>query len=139
MHPSADVSVDISVDISTNTRPMYLWSIYRPSVGRYVDRDVSVDVSTNVSTERSSDGRHIDSLLADISVDIAADTRPIHRPLIVSGISVNRWWYIGQKLRLLVYKLYAFHPFWSTSKISEGFIFSLRVPQIQLLSSKTLK
>ena len=50
-----------------------------------------------------SDGRHIDRLWADISVDIADNTRPIRRPLIVGGISVDRRWYIGQKLRLLVY------------------------------------
>ena len=58
-----------------------------------------------------SDGRHIDRLSADISVNIAADTRPIRWPLIVGGISVDRRWYIGQKLRLLAYKLHAFHPF----------------------------
>ena len=50
-----------------------------------------------------SDGQHIDRLSADISVDIADDTRPIRWPLIVGGISVDRRWYIGQKLRLLVY------------------------------------
>ena len=60
-----------------------------------------------------SDGRHylIDQLSADISVDIAAETWPIRWPFIVGRISVDRRWYIGQKLRLLVYKLYAFHPF----------------------------
>ena len=94
---------------------------YRSSVGRYVNRDVSVDVS------------------ADISVDISADNQPIRWPLIVGRISVDRRCYIGQKLRLLVYKLWASHPFWSTLKISEGFTFGLHVSQIQSLSSKTLK
>ena len=78
VHPSTDTSVDMSTD----SRPMYrspyrsiCRPIYRSRVGRYVDRDVSVDISTDVY--RPSDGRHIDRLSADISVDIAADTRPI--------------------------------------------------------------
>ena len=115
VHPSTDISVDISVDISTDTRPIYR-STYRPSVTRYVGRHIG-QVSDDMSTEmcrstyrpmyqpryRPSDGRHIGRLSADISVDIAADTRPIRWPLIVGGISVDRRWYIGQKLRLLVY------------------------------------
>ena len=123
VHPSTDISVDILVDKSADTRPMYR-STYQPSADRYVGRHTGwllVNMSTEIcqSTYRlmfqprywASDGQHIDGLSADISVDIAADTRPIRWPLIVGGISVDRWWYIGQKLRLLVYKLYAFHPF----------------------------
>ena len=53
VHPSTDISVDISVMIPADTRPMY-----QPRC-------------------RPSDGRHIDRLLADISVHIAVDTRPI--------------------------------------------------------------
>ena len=74
---------------------------------------VSVDMSTEMcqSTYRSmyqpryrpSDGRHIDRLSSEISFDIANDTRPIRWRLIVGGISVDRRWHIGQKLRLLVY------------------------------------
>ena len=118
------------------------------NVGRHIGR-VSVGMSTEMCrltyrlmyqpAYRPSDGRHIDQLSADVSVDIAANTRPIRWPLIVGRISVDRRWHIGQKPRLLVYKLSAFHPFWSTLKISEGFTFSLHVPQIQSLSSKTLK
>ena len=121
VHPSTDISVDILVDKSADTRPMYR-STYQPSADRYVGRHTGwllVNMSTEIcqSTYRlmfqprywASDGQHIDGLSADISVDIAADTRPIRWPLIVGGISVDRWWYIGQKLRLLVYKLYAFH------------------------------
>ena len=88
-------------------------------IGRHIGR-VSVDMSTEMCRStyrlmyqpryRPSDGRHIDRLSSEISVDIAAETRPIRWPLIVGGISVDRRWYIGQKLRLLV-KLYAFHPF----------------------------
>ena len=121
VHPSTDISVDISVDISTDTWPMYR-SQYRPSayrcVGRHIGR-VSVDMSTAMCQStyqlmcepryRPSDGRHIDRLSADISADIAAGTRPICWTLIVGGLSVDRQWYIGQKLRL--YKLYSFHPF----------------------------
>ena len=111
------------VVISADIRPMYR-STYRPSVDRYVGRhigQVSVDMSTEMcqSTYRSmyqpryrpSDGRHIDRLSSEISFDIANDTRPIRWRLIVGGVSVDRRWHIGQKLRLLVYKLYAFHPF----------------------------
>ena len=121
VHPSTDISVDILVDISADTRPMYR-STYQPSADRYVGRHTGwllVNMSTEIcqSTYRlmfqprywASDGQHTDGLSADISVDIAADTRPIRWPLIVGGISVDRWWYIGQKLRLLVYKVYAFH------------------------------
>ena len=104
VHPSTDISVGISVDMYINQHStnvlvnisaecqLICRSTYRSSVGRYVDRDVSVDVSTDVSTEIST----------DISVDIAANTRPICWPLIVGGISVDCWWYFGQKLRLLV-------------------------------------
>ena len=126
VHPSTDISVDISVDISTDTRPMY-WSTYRPSayrhVGRHIGR-VSFDMSTAMCRStyrpmcqpryRPSDGWHIDQLSADISADIAAGTRPIRWTLIVGGLSVDRWWYIGQKLRL--YKLYSFHPFGQPQK-----------------------
>ena len=86
---STDVSVDISVEYRSICR-----STYRSTVGRYVDRNVSVDISTDVY--RPSDGRHIDRLSADISVDIAADTRPICRPLTVGGVSVDCRWYIGR-------------------------------------------
>ena len=109
-------------------RPIYQstsWSTYRPTldrcIGRHIGR-VSTDVLVDISVEcwsicrpmyqpryRPSDGQHIDRLSADISVNIAADTQPIRWPLIVGGISVDCQWYIGQKLRLLVYKLYAFH------------------------------
>ena len=102
VHPSTE----ISADISTDSRPMY-WS----RVGRYVGRYMSVDLSTDV--HRPSDGRHIDRLSADISVDIAADTRPICRPLTVGGVSVDCRWYIGrvsynisQNLRLSVTDVY---------------------------------
>ena len=100
-------------------------STYRPTLDRCISRHisrVSTDVLVDISVEcwsicrpmyqpryRPSDGQHIDRLSADISVEIVADTRPICWPLIVGGISVNRRWYISQKLRLLVYKLYAFH------------------------------
>ena len=144
-HPSTDILVDISVDISTDSQPMHR-STYRPSVGRYVGLSIewwSICRPTyppmHQPRYRPSDGRRIDRLSTDISVDIAADTRPIRRPLIVGGISVNCRWYIGQKLRLSVYKLYAFHLFSSTSRISEGFMFGLHVLQTQSLSSKTLK
>ena len=50
-------------------------STYRSILGRYVDRDMSVDLSTDVY--RPSDGRHIDRLSADISVDVSADTLTI--------------------------------------------------------------
>ena len=117
VHPSTEISVKISVDISTDTRPMYR--------STDISADMSVNISVDMSTEmcrstyrpmyqpryRPSDGRHIDRLSADISVDIAADTRPIRWLLIVGGISVDRRWHVGQKLRMLVYKLYAFHPF----------------------------
>ena len=70
---------------------------------------MSVDLSTDVY--RPSDVRHIDRLSADISVDIAADTRPICRPLIsveyrstVGGISVECL--ISQNLRLSVTDVY---------------------------------
>ena len=77
--------------------------------------DISADISTDLSTDvyRPSDGRHIDRLSADISVDIAADTRPICRPLTVGGVSVDCRWYIGrvsynisQNLRLSVTDVY---------------------------------
>ena len=103
---STDVSVDISVECRPICRPMY-----RSRVGRYVGRYMSVDLSTDVY--RPSDGRHIDRLSADISVDIAADTRPICRPLIVGGVSVDCRWYIGrvsynisQNLRLSLTDVY---------------------------------
>ena len=115
--------VDISVDILTNTPLMYRLT-YRPNVDQYVGRHigrVSVDMLTEMCQStyrpmfqpryRPSDGWHIDRLSADISVDIAADTHQIRWPLIVGRISVDRRWYIGQKLRLLAYKLHAFHPF----------------------------
>ena len=64
---------------------------------------------------RPSDCRHIDRLSADISVDIAADTRPIRWPLIVGRISVNCRWYIGElsynkslKFRLSVIRISSF-------------------------------
>ena len=109
-------STDVSIDISAECR-LICRSTYRSSVGRYVDRDVSVDVSTDVSYIHTYihtyiylikqvnlhkngrvmvDGRHIDRLSADISVDIAADTQPIQWPLIVGEISVDRRCYIGQ-------------------------------------------
>ena len=103
---STDVSVDISVECRPICRP-----IYRLRVSRYVGRYMSVDLSTDVY--RPSDGRHIDRLSADISVDIAADTRPICRPLTVGGVSVDCRWYIGrvsynisQNLRLSVTDVY---------------------------------
>ena len=115
VHPSTD----ILVDISTDTWPMYWWT-YRPSVDQYVGRH-SADMSNKMCRltyrpmyqprYRPSDGRHIDRLSANISVDIAAETQPIRWPLIVGGILVGRRWYISQKLRLLVYKLYPFYPF----------------------------
>ena len=98
VHPSTDISVDISVMIWTDTRPMYR-SAYWPSVCRSTYGWVLVDMSTEMCQStyrpmyqprcRPSDGRHIDQLLADISVDIAADTRPILWSLIVGGISVD--------------------------------------------------
>ena len=107
-------STDVSVDIAAECRPIYRY------IGWHIGR-VAVDMSTGMCRwtyrpmyqprYRPSDGRQIDRLSADISVDIAADTRPIRWPLIVGGISVERRWYIGQNLNLLVYKLYAFHPF----------------------------
>ena len=115
------------MSILCTPQPIYRstsWSTYRPTLDRCIGRHmglVSVDMSTEMcrSTYRPmyqprywpSDGRHIDRLSADISVDIAADTPPIRWPLIVGGISVDCRWYIGQKLRLLVCKLDAFHPF----------------------------
>ena len=109
VHPSTDTSVDrlstdVSVAISVEHRSICR-PIYRSRVGRYVDRDVSVDISTDVY--RPSDCRHIDRLSTDISVNIGANTRPIHGPLIVGGVSVDCRWYIdrvpyniSQKLRL---------------------------------------
>ena len=61
---------------------------------------MSVDVLTEIY--QLSDDKNIDQLLADILVDIAADARPIRRPLIVGRISVDCQWYISQKLRLSV-------------------------------------
>ena len=95
-------STNVSVDIAAACR-----STYQSNVGRYtVCRPRCVgqriaDASTEISAEWS----------ADILVDIVADTWPIPWPLIVGGISFDRRWYIGHKLRLLVYKLYAFHSF----------------------------
>ena len=126
MHPSTDVLVDISVDISTDTRPMYR-STYRPSAGGYVGWHigrVSVDMSTEMgwSTNRPmyqlryrpSDDRHNDRLLADISVDTAADIWPIRWPY---WLSVECRSTIGGKsvksldCNCQMHKLYAFHPF----------------------------
>ena len=93
---------DVLVDISAKCLPICR-STYRPILG---------DIKTKIcqSTYRPmyqprylpSDGRHIDQLSADISVNIAADTWPIYWPLIVSGISVDCRWYIGQKFTLSV-------------------------------------
>ena len=119
MHLSTDISIEIPVDISTNV--LVDMSGECRLICRLTYQWVSVDMSTEMCRPtyqpmyqpryRPSDDRHIDRLSADISVNIAADTRPIRWPLIVGGKSVDRRWYIGQKLRLLVYKLYAFHPF----------------------------
>ena len=116
---------------------------YRSSVGRYVGQHIdqlSADITTEICrptyrpmyqpSYRPSDGRHIEGLSADISVDIAADTRPIRWPIClsveyqstVSGISVK-----SLDCQCQMYKLHAFHPFWSTSKISEGLMFGLHV------------
>ena len=75
---------------------------YRPSVGRYIDRDigrrstdtstdVSVDISTDISTDisrsihRSSVGRYVNRHIGRVSVDMSTDTsvecRPIYRPI----------------------------------------------------------
>ena len=53
-----DMSVHISTDISTDIS----WSIYRPSVGRYVDR-------------------HIGRVLVDMSTDISIECRSIYPPI----------------------------------------------------------
>ena len=85
-------------------RPMYR-STYRPLLDRLM---------ANITTEkcrsthrpmyqpkyRRSQGLHIDRLSADMSVHLAVDT--IRWPLIVGRISVDCWWYIGQKLSLPV-------------------------------------
>ena len=66
--------------------------------------DISVDISIEVcrSTYQPSDGRHIDRLSADILVDVAADTRPIHWPLTIDyRRNIGRLSYnIGQNFRL---------------------------------------
>ena len=148
VHPSTD----ILVDISTNTRPMY-WLTYRPSVdwcpstywptlGWYYDRDMSVNVLTNVSTEISAEwwstyrptiGRYLSRYSGRHSVDM---------------LTTDCWQNIGRLS--VVYRSKAstvsvrcisythFILFWSTSNISEGFMFGLHVPHIQPLSSKTL-
>ena len=75
VHPSTDISVEISVDISTDTRPMYR-STYRP-ICRSTYRPMYQP------RYQPSDGRHIDRLSADISVDIADCRRNIGRPSVV--------------------------------------------------------
>lgn len=129
-----------STDISTNTQPMY-WSAYWSTPDRYLSQHIGRH-SANTTTKicrltyqpiyhpryRLSYGRHVGWLLADISVDREADTQPISWPLIVDRILADCQWYIGplshnyvrQKLRLKA----------SCSEL---------VPQIQSLSSKTLK
>ena len=99
--------------------PMY-WSTCRASVDWYVGWHISecrsicrprcVGWRINRCINRDI-SRVMVNISADISVDIAADTLPIRWSLIVGRISVDCWWYIGQKLRLLVYKLYAIHLF----------------------------
>ena len=88
-------------------------STYRSSVGRYVDWDVSVDVSTNVSTEISAEwwSTYWPTIVRDLGWYSGWHSAELRWPLIVGGLSVDHQWYICQKLRLLVYKLYTFHPF----------------------------
>ena len=93
-------STNASVDISAECRPICR-STYRSSVGRYVNWDVSVDISTDVTTKiwaewwstyRSTIGRY----LGQYSSQHLPDTLTID----FGGISVDRRWYIGQKLTL---------------------------------------
>ena len=105
-------------------RPIYR-PTYRPTLERCIGRHIgrhSADVLTEIYRSsyrpmyqpryRPSDGRHIDHISADISVDIAADTRPIRWPLIVGGVSVDCRWHIGrlscnsQKFRVSVAEVY---------------------------------
>ena len=58
--------------------------------------------------------RDIDRLLADTSINIAANTQPIRWPLIVGGI-------LTVSVRCISYS--HFILFWLTSKMSEGFMF----------------
>ena len=108
VHPSRD----ISVIILTDTQPMYQ-STYWPTLDRCISQHMD-RLSANITTKicrsmyrpmyqprcRPSQGGHIDPLAADISVDIATDTWPICWSLVVSRISVDCQWYIGQKLML---------------------------------------
>ena len=128
VHPSTDISVDISVDISTDTQQMYR-STYWPSIMEYVGRHIgrhSADMSTEMCRStyrpmyqpryRPSDGRHIDRRTIGRYLGRYSGTRPIRWPLIVGWISVDRRWYIGQKLRLLVYKILSpLHNEWKRS------------------------
>ena len=77
--------------------------IYRPTLGRYVDRnatDMSVYISTNTqSTCWPRDvGRHIDPYIISgeyqYLASILVDTRSIWWPFIFGGISVDCRWYI---------------------------------------------
>ena len=63
---------------------------------------MSTEICRSTDVYWPSDGRHIDRLSADISVDVSAETRP----LIVGRVSVDCQWYISQKLRLSVTDVY---------------------------------
>ena len=77
-------SLDSGSCILCTPRPIYR-STYRPTY-RSICRSIC----------RLIYGRHIDRLWADISVDIAANTRPIRCPLLIGGISVDCLWSIGR-------------------------------------------
>ena len=99
-------------------RPIYQLisrSTYRPTLDRCLGQHssrVSADMLVDISAECRSTYRPMYQPRCRVMVDISTDYRQISRwPFIVGGILVDRRWYIGQNLRLLVYKLYAFHPF----------------------------